>query len=88
MRAPANGRGPHACKTNLRGRPLTGSGRCAGSVRRPGFVEAQRLAESSAGSWNAAPVLGLIALLAKRWEPVGFDADAGERTRFETKSGG
>ncbi|MDX3060577.1 MFS transporter, partial [Streptomyces sp. NE06-03E] len=27
----------------------------------------------------AAPVLGLIALLVKRWEPVGFDADAEER---------
>ncbi|MGY0490622.1 MFS transporter [Streptomyces sp. WG-D5] len=26
-----------------------------------------------------APVLGLIALLVKRWEPVGFDADAEER---------
>ncbi|MFF1356561.1 MFS transporter [Streptomyces sp. NPDC058297] len=29
----------------------------------------------------AAPVLGLAALLAKRWEPIGFDADAEERTR-------
>ncbi|WAP53692.1 MFS transporter [Streptomyces sp. S465] len=29
----------------------------------------------------AAPVLGLIALLVKRWEPVGFDADAEERAR-------
>ncbi|MET8469382.1 MFS transporter [Streptomyces sp. NPDC006422] len=26
-----------------------------------------------------APVLGLVALLVKRWEPVGFDADAEER---------
>jgi hypothetical protein len=31
----------------------------------------------------AAPVLGLIALLSKRWEPIGFDADAEERTRSE-----
>ncbi|MEW1929932.1 hypothetical protein [Streptomyces sp. NPDC088360] len=29
----------------------------------------------------AAPALGLITLLAKRWEPVGFDADAEERMR-------
>ncbi|WP_030924807.1 hypothetical protein [Streptomyces sp. NRRL B-24720] len=36
----------------------------------------------------AAPVLGLIALLPKRWEPVGFDADAEERTQIETKSRG
>ncbi|MFC9457207.1 MFS transporter [Streptomyces sp. NPDC056983] len=32
----------------------------------------------------AAPVLGLIALLSKRWEPIGFDADAEERTRSGT----
>ncbi|MGW5861724.1 hypothetical protein ACWFRJ_06060 [Streptomyces sp. NPDC055239] len=32
----------------------------------------------------AAPVLGLIALLVKRWEPIGFDADAEERTRPQT----
>lgn len=32
----------------------------------------------------AAPVLGLIALLSKRWEPIGFDADAEERTRSAT----
>ncbi|MGY5030910.1 hypothetical protein ACWC9U_08165 [Streptomyces sp. 900116325] len=36
----------------------------------------------------AAPVLGLIALPAQRWEPVGFDTDAEERTRIETKSRG
>ncbi|GAA1250270.1 hypothetical protein [Streptomyces javensis] len=29
----------------------------------------------------SAPVLGLIALLVKRWEPVRFDADAEERAR-------
>ncbi|MET7517600.1 hypothetical protein ABZS88_29740 [Streptomyces sp. NPDC005480] len=34
----------------------------------------------------AAPVLGLTALLAKRWEPIGFDADADaeNRTRPQT----
>ncbi|NEB74117.1 MFS transporter [Streptomyces sp. SID14478] len=31
----------------------------------------------------AAPVLGLTALLVKRWEPIGFDADAEERARRE-----
>ncbi|WP_052863067.1 MFS transporter [Streptomyces niger] len=31
-----------------------------------------------------APVLGLIALLVKRWEPVGFDADAEDRARTAT----
>ncbi|WP_371525205.1 hypothetical protein OG302_02935 [Streptomyces sp. NBC_01283] len=31
-----------------------------------------------------APVVGLAALLVKRWEPVGFDADAEERAWLET----
>ncbi|MGW2026293.1 MFS transporter [Streptomyces decoyicus] len=35
-----------------------------------------------------APVLGLIALLVKRWEPVGFDADAEERARLDAEASG
>ncbi|POX38611.1 MFS transporter [Streptomyces sp. Ru73] len=36
----------------------------------------------------AAPALGLAALLVKRWEPVGFDADAEERTLTGTAAAG